>query len=122
MAPKKKGNAKKEGKKKSKKEEVSNSDTAKMLKSKYLANAKHFVTDPLSDVVRKLNISAEKDSKFSQIILNSIILKSSDVSSIMETFYNQPEISTICVWHSLIRPNVLQLLVSFALCKPIDKI
>ena len=111
MAPKKKSKSK-EGDKKTKNEEVSNSDTARMLKSKYLTNSRHFATDPLQDIVRKLNFSVEKDSKFSQIILSPTILKSSDISSIMETFYNQPEISTICVWHSLVRSNVLKLLVS----------
>lgn len=111
------GKAKKGGKKekgKGSKKDVKEDkmlERYKELKMSYLNYCKAFLTDPLPSILKQFEAAINDGIKLDHIILNSTQVKSSDVSSLSETFAQYEQLAALCFWTSQIQPNVLQLLV-----------
>ena len=92
-------------------------EEARQIKQSYLAASKQFLTEPIPAVLKKIDTSLTESNPIDNIVLHSMLIKSSDISAIGISFKGYERLVGTCIWYSLVHSNVLQSIVS-VLCRP----
>ncbi|KND00251.1 uncharacterized protein SPPG_04582 [Spizellomyces punctatus DAOM BR117] len=124
MPPKKAGKGAPAKKKKEAEQEAVNQIKAaqlKQLKAEYASKCKHFVTEPMPALVKRIDQELKRSDGYEdidKIILNSMSLSPNDVYSITTTFHSYAALGGIYIWRASVETKGLEALADFLTSHP----
>lgn len=92
-------------------------EETRQIKQAYLASSKQFLTEPISALLKTFDTSLTESKPIDNIVIHSMLIKSSDISAIGISFKGYERLVGTCIWYSIVHSNVLQSIVS-VLCRP----
>ncbi|KAI9106025.1 hypothetical protein DFS34DRAFT_601896 [Phlyctochytrium arcticum] len=93
----------------------------KQLKADYATQCKHFVTEAMPSLVRRIDQELKRAEEFEdidKIILNSMILTPNDIYSITTTFQCYAALGGIYIWRAKVEGTGLEALAAFISSRP----